>query len=237
MPRNTEKIGKYKYINRVNQWIWPGRGKYQGTEGNGAEEAAEQEGKGYRAHQPRAGALLKDCEKIDSWPSYITGGWQQGKDWEGLKIQIKVRYQHATQQEPFNDEYQENPEPGGWYSYEGIQSLRKWSEAYSNPGKERDLADAYCFQVYHSTHSTAAGFLSEIACHYPGIAEKLLLEAAQYMNEEAIVFKSCAPHLWWDSPWGVDEERSRMVAPILSKTADLYEKAIENIEEAIKNIE
>jgi hypothetical protein len=127
----------------------------------------------------------------------------------------------------------ENPEPGGWYSYEGIQSLRKWSEAYSKPGKERDLADAYCFQVYHSTHSTAAGFLREIACQYPGIVEKLLLEAARYMEEEAIVFKSCAPYLWWDSPWGVDEKRSRMVAPLLSKTAELYEKAIENIEEAI----
>lgn len=131
----------------------------------------------------------------------------------------------------------ENPEAGGWYSYEGIQSLRKWSEAYSNLGKDRDHADAYCFQVYHSTHSTAAGFLREIACHYPGMAENLLLEAAGYMEEEAMIFKSCAPYLWWDSPWGVDEERSLVVAPLLSQTADLYEKAVENIENALKVVE
>lgn len=131
----------------------------------------------------------------------------------------------------------ESPEEGGWYSYEGIQCLRKWAEAYSNPGKEREHADAYCFQVYHSTHSTAAGFLREIACHYSEAAEKLLLKAADYMEEEAMAFKSCAPYLWWDSPWGVDEERSRTVAPLLSQVADLYEKAVENIEKALKVIE
>jgi hypothetical protein len=130
----------------------------------------------------------------------------------------------------------EKPEAGGWYSYEGIQSLRKWSEAFSNPGKDRDAADAYCFQVYHSTHGTAAGFLREIAPHYVGAAGELLQEAAGIMQEEASTFARCAPFLWWDSPWGVDEERSRMVAPLLRETADLYEKAVESLEKALTYI-
>lgn len=131
----------------------------------------------------------------------------------------------------------ENPEKGGWYSYEGIQSLRKWSEAYSNPGKERDLADAYCFDVYHSTHGTAAGFLREIAPNFAGKAGNYLLEAAGIMEEEAKIFTKCTPYLGWDSPWGADEDRSRAVAPLLSQTANLYEKAIEDIEKALEAIE
>lgn len=130
----------------------------------------------------------------------------------------------------------EKPEDGGWYSYEGLQALRKWSVAFSNPGKDRDLADAYCFSIYHSTHCTASGFLKEIAGHFPGKAENLLLEAAKYMHEEAIAFTSCAPYLGWSSPWGIDEDRSRAVAPLLGRTADLYEKAIEKIELALENI-
>lgn len=127
----------------------------------------------------------------------------------------------------------EKPEAGGWYSYEGIQSLRKWSEAFSNQGKARDLADAYCFLVYRSTHGTAAGFLREIAPNYSAAASELLLKAAGILEKEAKIFSQCSPYLGFDSPWGVDEERSRMVAPLLSETADLYEKAMENLEKAL----
>lgn len=102
----------------------------------------------------------------------------------------------------------DKPETGGWYSYEGIQSLRKWSEAYFKPGKERDLADGYCFMVYSSTHGSAAGFLREIAPRYAGKAEELLLEAARFMEKEAKVFSQCSPYLGMNSPWGADEERS-----------------------------
>ncbi len=127
----------------------------------------------------------------------------------------------------------DKPEEGGWYSYEGIQALKKWSEAYSNPGKDRDLADAYCFDIYHSTHAAAPIFLREIACHFNEPVEKLLLQASNYMQEEAEIFKSCAPYLGWNSPWGVNEERSKEVAPLLAKVADLYEKAIECIEQGL----
>jgi hypothetical protein len=94
----------------------------------------------------------------------------------------------------------EKPEEDGWYSYEGIQSLRKWSEAYFNPGKERDLADAYCFDVYHSTDGTATGFLRKIAPNFVGEAVKHLLKAARIMEEEAKIFTQCMPYLGWDSP-------------------------------------
>lgn len=130
----------------------------------------------------------------------------------------------------------DTPEAGGWYSYEGIQSLRKWSEAYSNPGKERDLADGYCFLVYRSTHGSAAGFLREIAPNYTGKAGELLLEAAATMEKEAKAFSKCSPYLGMNSPWGVNEERSRMVAPLLRETADLYEKAVESLEKALEVI-
>lgn len=126
----------------------------------------------------------------------------------------------------------DKPEDGGWYSYEGIQALRKWSEAYSNPGKDRDLADAYCFDIYHSTHATASVFLREIACYYPE-TEMLFLKAADYIEEEAKVFRSCAPYLGWSSPWGVNEERSKAVAPLLEKVSELYEKAIVCIEQGL----
>lgn len=130
----------------------------------------------------------------------------------------------------------DKPEDGGWYSYEGIQSLKKWSEAYSNAGKDRDLADAYCFDIYHSTHAVAPAFLRQIANHYPQSAEKLLLQAANHMEEEAEIFQSCEPYLGWNSPWGVDEERSKAVAPLLAKVAELYEKAIECIEQGLSLI-
>lgn len=129
------------------------------------------------------------------------------------------------------------PEEGGWYSYEGMQALRKWAEAFSQPGKDRNHADAYCFSAYHTTHAAAAGFLREIAPRYPGEAGELLKEAADFMEKEAILFGNCKPYLWWESPWGVDEERSRKVAPLLTKTADLYEKAIECLEKAVAILE
>lgn len=130
----------------------------------------------------------------------------------------------------------DKPEEGGWYSFEGIQALKKWSEAYSNPGKDRDLSDAYCFDIYNSTHAAAPAFLREIACHFPESTEKLLHEAADYMEEEAKVFQSCAPYLGWNSPWGVNEERSKAVAPLLAKVAELYEKAIERIEQGLEQL-
>ena len=130
----------------------------------------------------------------------------------------------------------DKPEEGGWYSYEGIQAFKKWSEAYSNTGKDRDLADAYCFDIYHSTHAAAPGFLREIVGHFPKKTGEQFEKAATYMEQEARAFKECEPYLGWRSTWGVDEERSKAVAPILDEVAQLYENAIECIEKGLEYI-
>ncbi|MEA4889193.1 MAG: hypothetical protein VB070_06990 [Clostridiaceae bacterium] len=131
----------------------------------------------------------------------------------------------------------DKPEEGGWYAYEGIQALRKWSEAYATAGKDRDLADAYCFDIYHSTHAAAPGFLREITGDFHETAGRHLEDAAAYMEQEALAFQRCEPYLGWHSPWGIDEERSRAVAPILAEVAQLYEKAIASIELGLEHID
>jgi hypothetical protein len=120
---------------------------------------------------------------------------------------------------------------------EGVAVFKKWAEDYSKPGKVRDEADSYCFQVYHSTHGAAAGFLREIASHLDESAEKLLMEAADLMEKEAKAFAACWPYLWWSTVRGVDEERSAKVAPLLREAADLYEKAIMKVQDAVTIID
>ncbi len=131
----------------------------------------------------------------------------------------------------------EKPEEGGWYAYEGIQALRKWADAYATAGKDRDLADAYCYDIYHSTHAAAPGFLKEISGHFSEAAKKQLEKAAVYMEQEARAFQRCEPYLGWHSPWGVDEDRSAAVAPILAEVARLYEEAVICIELGLERID
>ena len=127
----------------------------------------------------------------------------------------------------------DKPEEGGWYSYEGIQAFQKWAEAYGKPGKDRDLADAYCYDIYHSTHAAAPGFLREISGHFNAKTKEQLEKAAEYMEQEVKAFAACEPYLGWRSPWGVDENRSKAVAPIIAEVAEYYEKAITCIEKGI----
>lgn len=176
----------------------------------------------------RAARAIEICPAFGA----ITVGAKTGS-FDARKAEIAALHDAVAHARTVKD----NPEAGGWYSYEGIQSLRKWSEAYSKPGKERDLADGYCFLVYQSTHGAAAGFLREIAPKYTVEAGELLLKAAGIMEEEAKTFSECSPYIGMNSPWGVNEERSRLVAPLLGKTADLYEKAVECLEKALAIIE
>lgn len=57
------------------------------------------------------------------------------------------------------------------------------------------------------------------------------------MEEETKIFQGCAPYLGWNSPLGVDEERSKAVAPLLETVADQYKKAIECIEQGLDLLE
>lgn len=196
--------------------LFYGRGTYRSFESNNCEP------------WDRAAKAAEICPAFGA----ITIGAKTGT-FDARKAEIAALRDAVTHARTVKDK----PETGGWYSYEGIQSLRKWSEAYSNPGKERDLADGYCFLVYSSTHGAAAGFLREIAPNYTGEAGELLLEAAGIMEKEAEVFSECSPYLGMNSSWGVDEERSRIVAPLLRKTADLYEKSVESLEKALAIIE
>ena len=121
---------------------------------------------------------------------------------------------------------------GTWVMYQGIQCYRRWADDFSAKGKARDAGDAYCYNVYSSTHHAAAGFLREIAPHYDRAA-RLLLEAADFFALEAATLKQADRWLQWFSPWGIDEERSKEVAPILAKCANAYEQAIGSLELAL----
>ncbi|MEA4832795.1 MAG: hypothetical protein VB118_09320 [Oscillospiraceae bacterium] len=200
----------YDEINK----IFFGRGSYWGP------ESAEY-------HTESWDRAEKAVEVCPAFGAVLIG--EKTGNFDAKRAEINALTDAVSHARTINDE----PEKGGWYSYEGIQALKKWHEAYSNSGKDRDLADAYCFDIYSSVHSAAPGFLREISCHFPESAKQLLNKAAEYMEEEAKVFKSCAPYLGWNSPWGVNEERSKSVAPLLEKVAMLYEKAIECIEQSL----
>lgn len=121
-------------------------------------------------------------------------------------------------------------------SIEGIQFYRKWAEEYSQPGKDKGLADAYCHGVYLSARTAVVGYLREIAPKYSGEARSLLLKAADWFGHETEQLTQAGHYISWNSPWGVDEERSKNTAPILKEAAGYYEKAIECIEQALNEI-
>ena len=116
------------------------------------------------------------------------------------------------------------------WDYAGVEGYKKWAAKYAAPGADRDLADAYCHGVYASTRRAAAGFLREIAPKYDGQTATHLRDAANCFEREAKCLEDAGPCLSWESPAGVDEERSKKVAPILAQAADAYEKAIEHLE-------
>lgn len=119
---------------------------------------------------------------------------------------------------------------------EGIQFYKKWANEYSHHGKERDAADAYCFQVYSSTRKAAVSYLQEISAKYEKPVNDMLMNASKWFEREVKCLKSASPYLSWESPWGVNEERSKKVAPILSKAATCYENAIGCMEKALLHL-
>ncbi len=121
-----------------------------------------------------------------------------------------------------------------FYKLEGIQSYKKWVDIYSHEGADRGVADAYCRDVYSSVRKAAVKYLRGIADGYGGQASEQLKKAADCFELEAKALDAAKPFITWSSPWGVDEERSKKVAPILKDAANNYEKAIVNIEEALK---
>lgn len=65
-------------------------------------------------------------------------------------------------------------------------------------------------------------------CDAPGFTKKAgehLREASEWFKRESEQLDRAFPYISWGSEWGVNEERSRALAPILAEAADCYEKA------------
>ncbi|MDD4200987.1 MAG: AraC family transcriptional regulator [Eubacteriales bacterium] len=113
---------------------------------------------------------------------------------------------------------------------EGIQFYKKWIEIYSSKGADRGIADGYCYDIYSSVRKACIGYLREVSLSYGGTTMESLLKAGTCFDKEANILDEARPYLSWDSPWGIDEERSKKVVPLLIKAAELYEKGIEYLE-------
>lgn len=120
---------------------------------------------------------------------------------------------------------------------QGIEFYQEWARLYSQPGKERDAADAYCWDIYSSVRKAAVIFLREISLKYSEAAKDSLRRAADMFEEETGYLERARPYLSWDSPWGIDEERSSAVAPLLKYAAISYEKAITFLENSLSIID
>ncbi|NLO48861.1 MAG: hypothetical protein GX111_11170 [Clostridiales bacterium] len=118
---------------------------------------------------------------------------------------------------------------------EGVQFYEKWAADYAHEGRERDTADAYCYQVYSSARKAAVGYLREIAPRYNKAGDDLI-KASGWFERESEQLDLAYPYISWISPWGVDEERSKKLAPILREAADCYEKGILCLEKALERI-
>lgn len=116
---------------------------------------------------------------------------------------------------------------------EGIAFYKRWADEYAHENKERGVADAYCYDVYSSVRKAAVLYLREVGSKYGGGILENLQYAAMNFEKETELLAGARPYLSWDSPWGVDEERSKMVAPILYEAAECYEKAIGYLEKAL----
>lgn len=122
------------------------------------------------------------------------------------------------------------------YLMKGVQFYKRWLEEYSQPGKAREVADAYCHQVYTFARKAVIGYLREIAPKYDKPVEGALTEAAGWFEKEVACLSDAYPYLSWESPWGVDEERSKKVAPLIAQAGENFEKGIECIEKALAHL-
>lgn len=119
---------------------------------------------------------------------------------------------------------------------EGIQFYKNWISIYSAKGADRGVADAYCYDVYSSVRFAGVKYLKDIAVNYNDECKNFLQKAADSFESEANALAEARPYLSWNSPWGVDEERSAKLVPILKKAASSYETAVEYLEKVLNTI-
>ncbi|MCL2665858.1 MAG: AraC family transcriptional regulator [Defluviitaleaceae bacterium] len=112
-------------------------------------------------------------------------------------------------------------------SGEGLKFYRKWIKEYTSEGKERGVADAYCYDMYSSVRKAAPVYLHALAYKHDGSVSDMLHFAAACFEKEAAELEKARPFLSWNSNWGVDEARSKSLAPILKEAAEQYKKGME----------
>jgi len=119
---------------------------------------------------------------------------------------------------------------------DGIEFYYKWADEYSREGRDKGVADEYCYIVYSSVRKAAVKYLREIAYKFGGGALENMQYAANCFEKESAELDKAWPYLGVGSAWGVDEERSQSLAPILKAAAEHYEKGIEYIEKALQSL-
>jgi hypothetical protein len=156
-------------------------------------------------------------------------------DLKALEIEsLKNAVKHAR---TVSDDAAKTELTAGGFKYQNIDGIafyNEWADYYSNEGADRDVADAYCLDIYSSVRKAAPLYLREIAAGFSGQAGKYLLEAADAFAKEADALAELWPLLTWSSPWGVDEERSKKAAPVIREAAGYYTQAVILMEKALE---
>ena len=172
----------------------------------------------------------KTCDLCPAFGAILIGDKVSDLDIEKAEIASLVNaVKHAREEK--------DPEKIAAWEVDGVKFYYQWAEEYAREGKERGIADTYCFEVYSSVRKAAVIYLREIAgkyAKYDGGVDDCLRYAAASFEREANELAKAGPYLSWDSPWGIDEERSKNVAPILKAAAEHYEKGIEYLEKILK---
>ncbi len=149
----------------------------------------------------------------------------RARDAEIAALQEAVR--HARSQRNL-----EKLDDGKWVMLQGLACYDRWIRDFRTPDRKRELGDAYCYDVYRSTHRAAWGFLREIAPHYPRGAGHLRRAADNFWTEADILGKGDRL-LWWSSPEGPDAARNAETVVLLQQARDEYAAGIAEIERAL----
>ncbi|MHC1695504.1 MAG: hypothetical protein AB9835_09615 [Eubacteriales bacterium] len=132
----------------------------------------------------------------------------------------------------------ENADKAGgpdWVFLQGKAAMKRWSDDFAKPDKERGPGDAYCIDIYSSCHGTAGEFLRGIAPNYPSVKEELL-KSSEIFDKEAELLRQLVPLLTWSSPWGVDAQRNAQASPLLRGAYECYAAAVDALESALARI-
>jgi hypothetical protein len=195
------------------QGLFFGRGSYAGLEGYAS------------ADETRTIRCLDICPTLGA---ILIGGKTGVFDARAAEIAaLAEAVRHAQTVKPAH--------PGGqWPFLEGLQSYDRWvADFASDPMKKRGAGDAYCLNVYRSTHRAAAGFLMEIAPRYPE-AGRNLKSAAEHFTAESDALDACAPHLGWEAPETPDAKRNAWAAAFLGRARDAYARGCDQLGQALR---